>query len=132
MAETDSAANQFGAPESVEDPRHISVVSGPCLPLASFVGSLDRRVIMSTFDTLPGESNTTSSRRSLTWSVHNAGEECQNSNVKGDAAETGLQNGNGRIRPPEAPNPSEATPAGRCGELLYFCDAGWKSESGAA
>jgi len=31
----DSAANQFGAPESVEDPRHISVVSGLCLPLAS-------------------------------------------------------------------------------------------------
>jgi len=36
MTETDSAANQFGAPESVEDPRHISVVSGLCLPLASF------------------------------------------------------------------------------------------------
>ena len=34
VAETDSAANQFGAPESVEDPRHISVVSGLCLPLA--------------------------------------------------------------------------------------------------
>ncbi len=35
MAETDSAANQFGAPESVEDLRHISVVGGLCLPLAS-------------------------------------------------------------------------------------------------
>ncbi len=35
MAETDSAANQFGAPESVEDPRGtFSVVCGPCLPLA--------------------------------------------------------------------------------------------------
>ena len=40
--------------------------------------------------------------------------------MKGDAAETGLQNGNGQIRPPEAPNPGEATLAGRCGELLYF------------
>ena len=75
---------------------------------------------MSTFDTLPGESNATSSRRSLTWSAHNAVEECRNSNVKGDAAETGLQNGNGRIRSPEAPNPGEATLAGRCGELLYL------------
>jgi len=34
-AETDSAADQFGAPESVERPaRRISVVCGPCLPLA--------------------------------------------------------------------------------------------------
>jgi hypothetical protein len=40
--------------------------------------------------------------------------------VKGDAAETGLQNGNGRIRPPEAPNPGEALLVGRCGELLHF------------
>jgi hypothetical protein len=31
--------------------------AGPVLPLASFLGSLDRRLIMSTFDTLPGESN---------------------------------------------------------------------------
>jgi hypothetical protein len=50
----------------------------------------------------------TSSRQSLTWSAHNAVEECRNSNVKGDAAETGLLNGNGRIRPPEAPNHGEA------------------------
>ena len=63
-----------------------------------------------------------SSRRSLTWSAHNAGGECRNSNVKGDAAETGLQNGNGRIRRPEAPNPGEAALAGRCGELRYFGD----------
>lgn len=62
----------------------------------------------------------TSSRQSLTWFARNAGEECRNSNVKGDAAETGLQNGNGRIRPPEAPSPGEATLAGRCGELLHF------------
>jgi hypothetical protein len=34
VAATDSAANQFGAPESVEDSRHISVVCGPRLPLA--------------------------------------------------------------------------------------------------
>ena len=33
--ETDSAANQFGVPESAKDPRGtISVVCGPCLPLA--------------------------------------------------------------------------------------------------
>ena len=40
--------------------------------------------------------------------------------MKGDAAETGLQNGNGRIRPPEAPDPGEAMQAGPCGELQYF------------
>jgi len=35
-AETDSAANQFGAPESAEDARrHISVICGPCLPRAN-------------------------------------------------------------------------------------------------
>jgi hypothetical protein len=62
----------------------------------------------------------TSSRQSLTWSAHNAVEECRNSNVRGDAAETGLQNGNGQIRPPEAPNRDEATLAGRCAELLYL------------
>jgi len=61
----------------------------------------------------------TSSRQSLTWSAHNAGEECRNSNVKGDAVETGWQNGNGRMKPPEAPNRGEATLAGRCGELLF-------------
>src|SRR5690242_18413970 len=60
----------------------------------------------------------TSSRQSLTWSAHNAVEECRNSNVKGDAAETGLPNGNGQIRPPEAQYPGEATLAGRCGELV--------------
>jgi hypothetical protein len=58
VAETDSAANQFGAPESVEDQRGtfrcLLLVSAP----RAFVGSLDRRTIMRTFDTLPGESNT--------------------------------------------------------------------------
>jgi hypothetical protein len=44
----------------------------------------------------------TSFRQSLTWSAHNAVEECRNSNVKGDAAETGLLNGNGRITRREA------------------------------
>src|ERR1022692_2716985 len=62
----------------------------------------------------------TSSRQSLTWSALNAVEECRNSNVKGDAAETGLQNGNGQFRPPGAPNPGEDRLASRCGELLYF------------
>jgi hypothetical protein len=36
VAETDSAANQFGAPESVEDRAALSVVCGPYLPLAHF------------------------------------------------------------------------------------------------
>jgi len=52
---------------------------------------------MTAVDTLPGESNAGSSRRSSTWSARNAAEECRNSNVKGDAAETGLQNGSGQI-----------------------------------
>jgi len=59
--------------------------------------------------------------QSSTWSVHNAGEECWNSNAKGDAAETGLQNGNGRIRQREALSPVSRTIAlGRCGDLA--CD----------
>jgi hypothetical protein len=37
--------------------RHISVACGPCSAPRIFLGSLDRRVTMSTFDTLPGESN---------------------------------------------------------------------------
>jgi len=57
VAETDSAANQFGAPESVKPARHISVVGGPCLPLAHLSDSLNRRAIMRTADTRPGESN---------------------------------------------------------------------------
>ena len=43
--------------QSAENPaRHISVVRGPCLPLA-FLQNLHRRLIMRSFDTLPGESN---------------------------------------------------------------------------
>ena len=73
----------------------------------------------------------TSSRQSLTRSAHNAGEECRNSNVTGDAAETGLQNGNGRIRSPEASKPNDATLAGRYGELRYsgirpYCKSPWQ------
>ena len=56
MAETDSAANHYGLPRA-ENPRHISVFCGPCSAPRIFLGSLDRRMIMSTFDTLPGESN---------------------------------------------------------------------------
>jgi hypothetical protein len=49
--------------------------------------------------TLPGESNghIISSIINLVLSTMR-GEECRNSNVKGDAAEVGLQNGTGRIR----------------------------------
>ena len=65
----------------------------------------------------------TSSRQSLTWSAHNAVEECRNSNVKGNAAETGLQNGNGRITSPGAQDPGEATLAGRRGELGTSVDS---------
>ena len=58
LAETDSAANQFGAPDERRRPaRDISVVCGPCLPLAPFVRSRNRRAIMTTADTLPGEPN---------------------------------------------------------------------------
>ena len=76
---------------------------------------------MRTFQTPPGESNAQNHFLDHQLGlVHNAGEECRNSNVKGDAAETGLQNGNGQITRREAPNPGEATLAGRCGELLFF------------
>jgi len=58
LAETDSAANQFGAPDERRRPaRDISVVCEPCLPLAPFVRSRNRRAIMTTADTLPGEPN---------------------------------------------------------------------------
>jgi hypothetical protein len=36
MAETDSATNQFGAPDSAEDPRGIFPLFVARLPLASF------------------------------------------------------------------------------------------------
>ena len=56
--ETDSAANQFGAPESAKDPRGtISVVCGPWLPLTDLPESLDRGATMTASATLPGESN---------------------------------------------------------------------------
>jgi hypothetical protein len=45
---------------------------------------------MRAFDTLPGELNASIISSIITWSAHNAAEECWNSNVKGDAAETGL------------------------------------------
>ena len=57
MAETDSAANQFGAPESVETRAAHFRLLRPLFCPSHFLGSLDRRMIMSTFDTLPGESN---------------------------------------------------------------------------
>ena len=90
--------------QRAQHPRGIFPLLWPVSALASSLGSLDRRAIMSSLDTLPGESNGTSSRPSSTWSVHNAVEECRNSNVRGDAGETGLQNGNGRIRRREAPS----------------------------
>jgi hypothetical protein len=55
-SETDSAANHYGQ-SAAENPRHKLRVQSPVLPLA-FLGSLDRRATMSTFDTLPGESST--------------------------------------------------------------------------
>jgi hypothetical protein len=81
VAETDSAANQFGAPENVEDPRGI-------FPL--FVARVCPSRICR-----------------ILW-------------MKGDAAETGLQNGNGQIKSPEVPSPGEATLAGRWSEQLHF------------
>jgi hypothetical protein len=50
--------------------------------------------------------------------------------VTGAAAETGWRNGNGRIRPPEAPNHSEATLDGRSGELLQL--GGFVARGGAS
>src|SRR4029453_19092259 len=74
----------------------------------------------------------TSFRQSSTWSARNAGEEWRYSNVMGDAAETGLQNGSGQIRPPEDPNLGAATLAGRCGELPAFPTSLHRSGSGFA
>jgi hypothetical protein len=56
VAETDSAANHYGLPRA-ENQRHISVFCGSCSAPRIFLGSLERRMIISTFDTLPGESN---------------------------------------------------------------------------
>jgi len=58
VAETDSAANQFGAHVTERKNRRadISVVCGPCLPLAHLSDLW--RAIMKTFNTLPGESGT--------------------------------------------------------------------------
>ena len=76
---------------------------------------------MSTVDTLPVNRMRTSSRQSLTWSAHNAAEECRNSNVKGDAAETGLLNGKGRTTRREARlRIVAAMLPGRRGELRYL------------
>ena len=75
---------------------------------------------MSTFDTQPGESSAHVISSIINLVCPQCGGGCRNSNVKGDAVEAGWQNGNGRIRPPGAPNRGEATLAGRCGELLYF------------
>jgi hypothetical protein len=58
VAETDSAANQFGAPESVEDPRGNFRCFWPVSAPRAVVRSLNRRAIMKAIDTLPGESNT--------------------------------------------------------------------------
>jgi hypothetical protein len=75
----------------------------------------------------------TSSRQSLTWSAHNAVEECRNSNVKENAAETGLLNGNGRITRRETRCRSVAAMLpGRCAEPasdhLRDCHPEWGLE----
>ena len=56
VAKTDSAANQFGAPESVNQRAYFRCwwpVAAPRI----FVGFLNRRAIMRSADTLPGEPN---------------------------------------------------------------------------
>jgi len=60
---------------------------------------------MITIDAPPGELNL---RQFSTWSVHNAAEECRNTNVKELAAETGFQNGSGQIGRREARSPASA------------------------
>jgi hypothetical protein len=57
VTETDSAANQFGAPESEEDPRGTFPLFVALSAPRIIMGSTDRRATMRTFDTLPGESN---------------------------------------------------------------------------
>ena len=47
-----------------------------------------------------------------TWSVHNAAEECRNTNVKEDAAETGFQNGSGQIGGEKLYVPASVIPLG--------------------
>ena len=60
-----------------------------------FVGSLDWKAIMRTADTPPGESNAQIISSIINLVCPQCGGGCRNSNVKGDAAETGLQNGMG-------------------------------------
>ena len=58
MTDTDSAANHFGAPQSVNETRAAHFRSSrPVSATRAAVESLVRRAIMRTADTLPGESN---------------------------------------------------------------------------
>jgi hypothetical protein len=57
LAKTDSAANQFGAPESVEDRAAYLRCLWPVSAPRAFAGSQERRAIMKTLNTLPSESN---------------------------------------------------------------------------
>src|SRR5689334_1992084 len=56
VADSDSAANHYGQLRA-ENPRPSPFLWPMSAPRA-FVGSLDRRAIMKTVDTFPGESNT--------------------------------------------------------------------------
>jgi hypothetical protein len=75
---------------------------------------------MSTFDTLPGESNTSIISSIVNLVCPQCGGRMSEFQCEGRCRRNWLAEWNGQIRPPEAPNLGEATLAGRCGELLYF------------
>jgi hypothetical protein len=77
---------------------------------------------MSTFDTLPGESNAHVISSIINLVCPQCGGRMSEFQCEGNAAETGLLNGNGRITSPAVPNPGEAPLAGRCGELQISLD----------
>jgi hypothetical protein len=80
---------------------------------------------MKTFDTLPGESNTSIISSIINLGCPQCGGTMSEFNVNGDAAETGLPNGNGRIRRRESQGlGSQAMLPGACAKLsrVYIRD----------
>jgi len=114
-------SNHYGQLRA-ENPRPISVFAASVLPLVSFfLGIWIGDLLWAPLTHCRVNRMRKSSRRLLTWSVHNAGGECRNSSAKEDAAETGWRNGNGQIRRREAIGASPlAVLVGQYAEIGHF------------
>lgn len=75
---------------------------------------------MRTADTLPGESNAQIISSIINLVCPQCGGRMSEFQCEGRCCRNWLAEWNGQTRPPKAPNPGEATLAGRCGELLFF------------